>query len=411
MDTNIKQLILEEEERQATQISLIASENYISGSVKAALASGLSNKYAEGYPGARYYAGNHIVDKIEQYTVDLAQKVFETTFHVNVQPLSGSPANLAVYTGLLNPGDTILAMSLDHGGHLTHGHKVNITGKLYNFVHYGVNKEDGLIDYNQVLEFAQKHKPKLIVCGATAYPAYIDFAAFARIARVTNSLLMVDMSHFAGLVAGKVYPTPFLHADIITTTTHKTLRGPRGAMIFCRPDLAKQIDKAVFPGLQGGPHINNIAGIAVCLEEALTPAFQLYARQIINNARTLAYSLQSQGLKLVADGTETHLILVDLAGTKLRGQEAQNRLEDVSIICNKNTIPFDINPPHDPSGIRLGTPAITTRGMKEADMENLAEIINTVLTSAKLNPRYNEIMQMAKEEIGRLSKRFRIPSV
>jgi len=399
----LQQLINEERDRQERELSLIASENYVSKAVMEASGSVLTNKYAEGYPGKRYYAGNQIIDQIEQHVWSAAQSVFETDYHVNVQPHSGSPANLAVYTGLLKPGDTVLAMSLAHGGHLTHGHDVSLTGRLYNFIHYGVNQETELIDYDEVRELARQHKPKLIVCGATAYPMLIDFQAFARIAREVGAWLMVDMAHFAGLVAGRAYPTPFGIADVITTSTHKTLRGPRGSMVFSRPEFAKAIDRAVFPGMQGGPHMHTIAAIGVALGEASQPAFAMYAKQVISNARTLAFALQQKGFRLVADGTETHLLLLDLRSTGLQGRDAQNLLESAGLIANKNALPFDPQPPTNPSGLRFGTAALTTRGMKEREMEQLADVISTLL-------HHETTPEAAREEVETLAKKFRIPT-
>ena len=401
MITDISVLIEEEKLRQEQQICLIPSENYVSKAVMDACGSVLMNKYAEGYPGKRYYAGNQVVDKVEELAIFEAKKLFETDYHVNVQPLSGSPANLAAYSALLKPGDTVLAMSLTHGGHLTHGHPVNMSGQLYNFVQYGVNAQTELIDYDEVLALAKEHKPKLIVCGATAYPAFVDFQVFARIAREVGAWLMVDMSHFAGLVAGKAYPSPFGIADVITSTTHKTLRGPRSAIIFCRPEFAKAIDKAVFPGMQGGPHMQTIAAMAIAFQEAQTPAFRAYAKQIIDNAQVLVYRLQQKGLRLVANGTDTHLFLLDLTSTGLLGKEAQDLLESVGLICNKNTIPFDQQSPMNPSGLRMGTPAMTTRGMKQKEMEEVADLI--VQTLAREN------LEDVTQRVLDLTKKFRIP--
>lgn len=401
MTSDIFALIEEEKLRQEQQICLIPSENYVSKAVLDASGSILMNKYAEGYPGKRYYAGNTVVDEIEELAIAEAQKAFETDYHVNVQPLSGSPANLAAYFALLKPGDTVMAMSLTHGGHLTHGHPVNVSGQLFNFVHYGVHSQTELIDYDEVLKLAKEHKPKLIVCGATAYPALIDFQAFARIAREVGAWLMVDMSHFAGLVAGKAYPSPFGIADVITSTTHKTLRGPRSAVIFCRPEFAKAIDRAVFPGMQGGPHMHTIAAMAVAFQEAQQPSFRTYAKQIIDNAQVLVYRLQQNGLRLVANGTDTHLFLLDLSSTGMLGKEAQELLESVGLICNKNTIPFDQQPPMNPSGLRMGTPAVTTRGMKEKEMEEIADLIADVLARKNLE-------DVAARTLS-LTKRFRIP--
>jgi glycine hydroxymethyltransferase len=399
---HIQQLMAAEKERQMNTFSLIPSENYVSKAVLEATGSVLTNKYAEGYPGKRYYAGNRIVDDVETFAIDLAQQLFETDYHVNVQPNSGSPANQAAYAAVLEAGDTVLAMSLGHGGHLTHGHPVNFTGKLYNFVHYGVTRDTELIDYDEVEALAKEHKPKLIVCGATAYPAFVDFARFAQIAKEVGALLMVDMAHFAGLIAGKQYKTPFGYADIITSTTHKTLRGPRSGIIFCKPELAKAIDKAVFPGLQGGPHMQTIAAKAVAFAEALEPSFAVYSKQVVANAKAMVYRLQQHGLRLVSDGTDTHLFLLDLKSTGMGGKEAADLLEEYGIICNMNSIPFDERPPMNPSGLRFGTPAITTRGMKEKDVELLADCIAAVLNKTDVEP-------TVKTTIATLTKKFRIP--
>jgi len=399
---HITNLIQQEKERQDKELSLIASENYASKNVLEASASILTNKYAEGYPGKRYYAGNEIIDQIENFAIEQAKILFDTDYHVNVQPYSGSPANLAAYSALLQPGDTVLAMSLAHGGHLTHGHPVSITGKLYKFIHYGVNKETELIDYDEVLELAKTYHPKLIVCGTTAYPALVDFTAFSRIARQVGAWLMVDMAHISGLIAGKAYPSPFGIADIITSSTHKTLRGPRSGIIFCRPEFSQAIDKAVFPGLQGGPHMNTIAAMAVAFIEAQQPSFRLYAKQVIANAQSMAYYLQQQGFRLVADGTDSHLLLLDLTTTGIRGKEAQELLEEAGIICNKNALPFDQNPPMNPSGLRFGTPAVTTRGLKERDMEELSGLISDTLTRKRTPAEIRVTIES-------LAKKYRIP--
>lgn len=399
----IQELIAAESDRQHRELSFIASENYVSKAVMDAAGSMLTNKYAEGYPHKRYYAGNDIIDLIEEEAITQVQALFDTDYHVNVQPYSGSPANLAAYNAVLEPGDTVLAMSLANGGHLTHGHPVNHTGKIFNFVHYGVSKETELIDYDEVMALAKEHKPKLIVCGATAYPAIIDFPAFSRIAKAVGALLMVDMAHIAGLIAGGVHPSPFGIADIITSTTHKTLRGPRSGIIFCKPDLAKSIDKSVFPGLQGGPHVNTIAAMAVAFGEARQPSFRVYAQQIIANAKQLAYSLNRHGFRLVADGTENHLFLLDLGTTSLLGGDAQKLLGEIGIVCNMNMIPFDTNKPMNPSGLRIGTPATTSRGMKEKEMEIVADIIAKALQEPK---KAHDL----KDEVAALSRRFRIPT-
>jgi glycine hydroxymethyltransferase len=393
-DLQIKKLIQAEQKRQKKVINLIASENYVSKDVLEALGSELTNKYAEGYPGKRYYGGNLIVDKIESLCKERALALFkldQKEWHVNVQPLSGSPANLAVYTALVPPGAKIMGMSLDHGGHLTHGHKVSVTGKFWQQIPYGLDATTEVINYDQLRELALKEKPTIIVSGYTAYPRIIDWAKMREIAGGAGSLLMVDMSHIAGLVAGEVYPSPFPYADIVTTTTHKTLRGPRSAIIFVKKDareLDKKIDKAVFPGLQGGPHVNQIAAVAVALKEAATPAFKKYAYQVVKNASVLAGELHARGWRLISGGTDSHLILVDTwqDGKKnekgaggISGKEASDLLEKAGIIVNKNAIPFDTRPPADPSGIRLGTAAETTRGRKEKDFKAIAKKIDEVL--------------------------------
>ncbi len=393
-DPQIKKLIVTEKKRQKSVVNLIASENYVSADVLEALGSELTNKYAEGYPGRRYYGGNLITDKIERLCVERALKLFKlgaSEWHVNVQPLSGSPANLAVYTALVPLGGKIMGMSLDHGGHLTHGHKVSMTGKSWIQIPYGIDPITETLNYDQLLEQAIEAKPQIIVAGYTAYPRIIDWAKLRNIADASGALLMVDMSHIAGLVAGGVYPPPFSYADIVTTTTHKTLRGPRSAMIFVRKDdreLDKKIDKAVFPGLQGGPHLNQIAAVAVALREADTPAFRRYAHQVLKNAQVLAGELKQRGWRLISGGTDSHLILVDTwmanvinekGAGGVPGSLASEVLEKEGIIVNKNAIPFDSRPPADPSGIRLGTAAETTRGRKEADFHKIAVRIDELL--------------------------------
>lgn len=388
-DKQIENLIKAEKKRQKSVINLIASENYVSEDVLTALGSELTNKYAEGYSSLRYYGGNEIIDKLERLCQKRALDLFikqpekDKKWNVNVQPLSGSPANVAVYLGLVPLDGKIMGMSLDHGGHLTHGHKVSITGKAWQQVPYGVDKKTELLNYDELKKLAKKEKPKLIVAGFTAYPRQINFKKFREIADSVGSILMVDMSHFAGLVAGGVYPSPFKYADVVTTTTHKTLRGPRSALIFSKKEFSPPIDKAVFPGLQGGPHANQIAAVAVTLREASTPAFGRYASQVVKNAKALADELKHLGWRLVAGGTDTHLILVDtwMSGRGIAGKVASERLEAAGIIVNKNTIPFDSRSPVDPSGIRLGTAAETTRGEKEKDMIVIARKIDKVLRS------------------------------
>lgn len=386
-DREIEKLIKAENERQKKVVNLIASENYVSQDVLTALGSELTNKYAEGYPGKRYYGGQTVVDKIEELCKSRALKLFKLApknWHVNVQPLSGSPANVAVYVALVSPHGKIMGMSLDQGGHLTHGHKVSITGKFWNQVPYGVDKNTEVIDYESLKKLALEHKPNIIVAGFTAYPRTVDFKKFRDIADACGAYLMVDMSHFAGLVAGGAYPSPFKYADVVTTTVHKTLRGPRSAMIFVRKDvrdLPKLIDKAVFPGMQGGPHLNQIAAVAVALKEADTPAFKKYAMQVVKNARVLADTLKSLGWKIISGGTDSHLVLIDtwMGGKGLSGKDASDRLEKAGIIVNKNTIPYETRSPFDPSGIRVGTAAETTRGAKEKEMIDVAQKIDKIL--------------------------------
>ena len=386
-DKQIEKLIDAEKKRQKKVINLIASENYVSNDVLKALGSELTNKYAEGYPGARYYGGNELSDKIENLCKERALKLFGLSaekWHVNVQPLSGSPANVAVYLALVPIGGKIMGMSLQDGGHLTHGYKVSITGKVWQQVPYGVDKTSETIDYREIKKIAEKEKPQIIVAGFTAYPRIVDFKKFREIADSVGAYLMVDMSHLAGLVAGGAYPTPFQYADVVTTTTHKTLRGPRSAMIFSRIDdreIYKKIDKAVFPGIQGGPHLNQIAGIAVALKEASTSTFKKYAHQVIKNSKALSGELAKLGWRIVSGGTDSHLILMDtwMGGKGISGKEAGDRLEANGIIVNKNTIPGETRSPMDPSGIRLGTAAETTRGKKEKDFILIARKIDKIL--------------------------------
>lgn len=375
----LKDLINQEEQRQKDVINLIASENYVSPAVKAALGSDLTNKYAEGYPDARYYAGNRVIDQVESEVIRLSQQLFKTDYHVNVQAYSGSIANLAVYFALLKPGDPFMGMELSHGGHLTHGHPVTISGKLYSRTAYMVSEDTHLIDYDELERVAQKTKPKLIISGASAYPRTIDFERIGQIAKAVGAYHLADISHISGLVATGLHPTPFGHADVVTTTTHKILRGPRGALIFCKEELTKLIDKAIFPGIQGGPHMNTIAAIGVALEEALKPEYTQYCRQVIANALALATELQRHGFKILTDGTDNHLLLVDLRPLELSGQEAQDKLEKAGIVVNMNTIPYDDAPAKNPSGLRLGTPAITTRGFTTEQMAPLAAKIAKIL--------------------------------
>ena len=391
----IKKLIQKEVRRQNKVINLIPSENYISKNVLAALGSPLTNKYAEGQPNKRYYFGNSVVDEIENKTKELVYRAFKITskdYGVNIQPYSGSIANLAAYLGTVNIGDKILGMSLEHGGHLTHGHHVSWTGKLFKFEHYGVGK-DGYLDYNNIVKIAKEFKPALIVCGATAYSRQLDFKKFRNIADSVGALLMADISHIAGLIVGGAHSSPFPYADIVTTTTQKTLRGPRGAIVVSRKlkvksekfkeeTLSEKIDKAIFPGLQGGPQIHTIAAMGVALEEALRPSFKKYAKQVVDNAKKLSEELGRLGFKIISGGTDNHLLLVDVTPLGLTGSEAGSKLEKAGIIVNKNMIPFDTRKPWDPSGIRLGAPAVTTQGMKEKDMVRIANKIKEVLSSS-----------------------------
>ncbi|MFA7193582.1 MAG: serine hydroxymethyltransferase [Candidatus Paceibacterota bacterium] len=386
-DIEIADLIKRENERQGSVINLIASENYVSEDVLEALGSKFNNKYAEGYPNARYYGGNEVVDEVELLTQSRALKTFglnENDWAVNVQALSGSPANLAVYFALVSKGGKIMGMRLDHGGHLTHGHKVSATGSFYESIQYGVDKETELLNFEEIEKIAVDAKPEIIVAGFTAYPRNIDWAKFREIADKVGAYLMVDMSHISGLVAGGVYSSPFPYADIVTTTTHKTLRGPRSALIFAKKDdrkLNEKINKAVFPGLQGGPHMNQIAGVAVALKEAQSGDFKKYAEQVVKNAKTLADTLSGLGWRIVSGGTDSHLVLVDtwMDGKGISGKEASDRLEKEGIIVNKNTIPNDTRSPSDPSGIRIGTPAETTNGKTEKDFEEIAQRIDEIL--------------------------------
>ncbi|MBU1092197.1 serine hydroxymethyltransferase [Patescibacteria group bacterium] len=394
----------QEEDRQQNTLSLIASENYVSNEVRQAVGSVLMNKYAEGYPAKRYYGGNEVIDQIELEAIQAAKKLFKAE-HANVQPYSGTPANLAVYAALLEPGDTLMSLSLPHGGHLSFGHKVSWVSKVYKVVQYGLNPETGLLDYEEIRKLARIFKPKLIVCGATAYSRKIDFVRFAEIAKEVGAYCMADISHIAGLVATGLHPSPVDCCDVVVTTTHKTLRGPRGAIILCKKELAEKIDKAVFPGLQGGPHENTIAAIALCLESAKSPEFKTYIKQVIANAKTLADVLTKNGLTICTGGTDNHLMLVDLRSIKLTGKEAETALEQCGIIVNKNMIPNDPRKPLDPSGIRLGTPAVTTRGMKETDMEELGNLIAHLLK----NHQDESVIDQTSISVAKLTQKFPIP--
>ncbi len=385
--------------RQRDHIELIASENFVSPAVMAAMGSHLTNKYAEGYPGKRYYGGCQYVDIAENLARDRACELFGAE-HANVQPHSGAQANLAVYFGLLQPGDTILGMNLSHGGHLTHGSPVNQSGKLYNIVPYGVSEKDERIDYEEVRRLALEHKPKLLLAGASAYPRTIDFERLGAIAKEAGCLFMVDMAHIAGLVAAGLHPSPVPYADVVTTTTHKTLRGPRGGLILCRKELAKKIDSAIFPGTQGGPLMHVIAGKAVCLKEAMSDDFKAYQQQIVKNAAALAAELQKQGLRLVSGGTDNHLMLVDLSALDCTGKDLEKRLDAAHITVNKNTIPFETRSPFVTSGVRIGTPAATSRGMKEPEMALIGQWI------AKLAKEGDSAVEEVKQGVLKLCERF-----
>ncbi|MBO0927514.1 serine hydroxymethyltransferase [Staphylococcus sp. 30400_3112M30941] len=401
-DKVIAEAIEREFQRQNSNIELIASENFVSEAVMEAQGSVLTNKYAEGYPGRRYYGGCEFVDVTESIAIDRAKALFGAE-HVNVQPHSGSQANMAVYLVALEMGDTVLGMNLSHGGHLTHGASVNFSGKFYNFVEYGVDKDTELINYDEVRKLALKHKPKLIVAGASAYSRTIDFKKFKEIADEVNAKLMVDMAHIAGLVAAGLHPNPVEYADFVTTTTHKTLRGPRGGMILCKEEYKKDIDKTIFPGIQGGPLEHVIAAKAVAFGEALDNNFKTYQEQVIKNAKVLAETLIKEGFRIVSGGTDNHLVAVDVKGSiGLTGKEAEETLDSVGITCNKNTIPFDQEKPFVTSGIRLGTPAATTRGFDEKAFEEVAKIISLALKNSK----DEEKLQQAKERVAKLTAEY-----
>lgn len=400
-DPEIAAAIGEELGRQRNKIELIASENFVSPAVMEAMGSVLTNKYAEGYPGHRYYGGCEYVDKVETLAIERAKKLFGAE-HANVQAHSGANANTAVYFAFLQPGDTIMGMNLSQGGHLSHGSPVNISGKYYNVVPYGVAHETERIDYDEFARIAREAQPKLIVAGASAYPRVIDFERMAEIAHSVGAIFMVDMAHIAGLVAAGLHPSPVPYADIVTTTTHKTLRGPRGGLILCKEKYAKQIDKAIFPGVQGGPLMHVIAAKAVALGEALKPEFKEYAKQIIVNCQALAEGLIAEGFRLVSGGTDNHLLLVDVRGQKMTGKTAEHLLDEVGVTCNKNTIPFDPESPFVTSGIRLGTAAVTTRGFKEADMKEVAAIIGLVLN----NPEDAEKQAEAAQRVAALCAKY-----
>jgi glycine hydroxymethyltransferase len=405
-DPSIYKLIQDEKNRQVSGLELIASENYVSVAVLEAMGSILTNKYSEGYPQKRYYAGNKIIDEIEELAINRAKKIFGAEY-VNVQPLSGTPANMAVYFALLNPGDTVLGLSLDQGGHLSHGHPLNFSGKLYNIIPYHVDKKTELIDMKEVEKLAMKYKPKMIIAGFSAYPRSIDWKKFAQIAKKIGAISFADISHIAGLIAGKQLENPVPLFDVITTTTHKTLRGPRGAIIMSKEKYSKEINRAVFPGIQGGPHNHIDAAKAVCFGEALKPTFKSYAKKVIKNAKKLSRELEKYGFRLVTGGTDTHLILIDLTNKGITGKEAENILDMAGLSTNKNMIPYDTRKPLDPSGLRIGTAAATTRGMEEREMVNIAKWINDVIENRSDKKKIEEI----NKDIIRFCKKFPVPGI
>ncbi|MDQ6745755.1 MAG: serine hydroxymethyltransferase [Actinomycetota bacterium] len=407
-DPDLAELLAAEERRQAETICLIPSENHTSEAVLAATGTVLVNKYSEGYPGRRYYEGNFFIDQVEQLAIDRARALFGVD-HANVQPHSGSPANLAIYLAFLKPGEKVMGMSLLAGGHLTHGWSVSATGKWFDAVHYGVRKDTGIMDMDEVREIALRERPKLLFCGGTAIPRTIDFPAFAEIARESNSLLVADMCHIAGLVAGGAHPSPVPYADVIMTTTHKTLRGPRGALLMSRAELSSALDRAVFPGLQGGPHQNQTAAIAVALHEASRPDFRTYAHAVVENANSLAEALIENGFDLVSGGTDNHLILIDLTSKGISGKPAAVALDRAGIVTNANAIPFDTRKPFDPSGLRIGTPAATTRGMGREEMTTLATWMDQGITAAVAGD--DEALDRIRGEVQELSARFPAPGV
>ena len=401
VDPEIAGAIRDELHRQNSGLELIASENFVSRAILEAAGSVFTNKYAEGYPGRRYYGGCEYVDVVERAAIARAKALFGAD-HANVQPHSGAQANMSVYFTLLKPGDTVLGMNLAHGGHLTHGHPLNFSGKLYTIVPYGVRKEDERIDYDELDRLADEHKPKMIMVGASAYPRIIDFARIRRAADRVGAPVVTDMAHIAGLVAGGVHPSPIPHSDFVTTTTHKTLRGPRAGLVLCREQYAKDLDRTVFPGVQGGPLVHIIAAKAICLKEAAEPAFAEYQKQIVANAKTLASVLAASGFRLVSGGTDNHLMLVDVFSKGLTGKIAEVALDKAGITVNKNAIPFDQNPPMVASGVRVGTPAVTTRGMREADMETIGELF----TRALKTPEDDRALGMVRAEVEALCRTF-----
>jgi glycine hydroxymethyltransferase len=405
VDPAIYDAIRRETERQNAHLELIASENFTSEAVLEAAGSIFTNKYAEGYPGRRYYGGCEFADVVENLARDRAKQLFGAEY-ANVQPHSGSQANQAAYGAVLNPGDTILGMNLSHGGHLTHGHHLNFSGKTYHVIPYGVRREDERIDYDELARLAAEHRPKLIVAGGSAYPRTIDFPRFREIADSVGALLLVDMAHFSGLVAAGLHPNPCQWADIVTSTTHKTLRGPRSGMILAKEKFGAAIDKSVFPGIQGGPLVHIIAAKAVCFQAAATPEFKLYSQHVIANAQALAQGLIDQGFRVVSGGTDTHLMLVDVFAKGVRGKQAEEALDRALITANKNTIPFDVNPPLNPSGIRLGSPAVTTRGFDEPEMRQVAALIAELLDATNNGTTDESTLSTVRRKVGELTTRF-----
>ncbi|MCK4906771.1 MAG: serine hydroxymethyltransferase [Spirochaetes bacterium] len=405
-DSEIYSLIEKEEKRQFDKIRMIASENYVSKAVLEASGSVLTNKYSEGYAGKRYYEGQQNIDEIETIAIERAKELFGAD-HANVQPYSGSPANMAVYLAFIKPGDTIMGLALPHGGHLTHGSKVSISGKYFNVVSYELDKETGLLNYGTIMELAKEHKPKIIVAGHSAYPRQLDFKKFREIADEVGAILFVDMAHFAGLVAGGVHPSPVPYADVVSTTTHKSLRGPRGGMLLCKEEHAKAIDKAVFPGIQGGPHNHTTAAIAVALKEALEPSFKDYAAQIVKNAKALADALKEKGYNLITGGTDNHLLLIDLTNKNVTGKIAAKALDNAGIVLNYNAVPYDTRKPFDPSGIRLGTSSVTSRGFRENEMLMIADWMDQIIS----NPEDEKMLEKIAGDVKDLCAKFPPPGL
>src|SRR5579872_6512165 len=403
VDPTIADLLLDEAKREATGLELIPSENLVSEAVLEAMGSVFTNKYAEGYPGKRYYGGCEVADKVEQLAIDRAKELFGAE-HANVQAHSGTSANVTVYMSTLKPGDTVLGMNLAHGGHLTHGHPLNFSGRMYHFIAYGVRKEDERIDYDEIEKLAHEHKPKMIVAGASAYPRIIDFERIGKVAKAVDALFFVDMAHIAGLVAAGVHPSPVPHADIVSTTTHKTLRGPRGGMVLCKSAFAKELDKLTFPGTQGGPLVHTIAAKAVCLKEAMEPSFTGYQKQVVANAKALAVSIAKRGFRIVTGGTDNHLFLIEVHSRGITGSDAEKALDRAGITVNKNSIPFDPLPPMKGGGIRLGSPSVTTRGMREPEMEQIGGWIGEILS----NLGNAEIEQKVRKQVAEFAGRFPI---